>query len=268
MTLEEQILLAFARDSSEPETGATASYTVQNSLGFARKTIKSFDEFVRGKKVLDYGCGPGWQAVAMVTQCAAASVFGLDVIEHWIDHASKLAAQHGCAELVTFGRRVPPEMQGRFDVVVSLSAFEHYADPAGELQKMRAQLELGGVILLSFAEPWWSHSGSHIGNYTRIPFTNWPLPWINLFFSERALLGLRSRFRSDHPEQLDNISGGLNRMTIGKFERIISESGMEVDSLRLFATKSLPFVTKIPLIRELLTSAASCILREDHPATG
>ena len=125
---------------------------------------------------------------------------------------------------------------------------------------MRSFLRPGGEILLSFAEPWYSHSGSHIGGYARIPGTNKAVPWVNLFFSDRALLALRAKFRPDHPAHLEDIEGGLNKMTLAKFRRIVRNSGLIVRDLRYFPTLGLPLVSRIPVIRELLTSAVSCTL--------
>jgi hypothetical protein len=36
---------------------------------------------------------------------------------------------------------------------------------------------------------------------------------------------------------------------------------MQVEQFNLFAVKNLPVVTSLPVVREFLTSAASCILR-------
>lgn len=266
LTLQERLLLCFARNPEEPEIGATAHYTLDNCLDFARETIEDFDKLVKGRRVLDYGCGPGFQALAMRLTCGAQFVFGLDVEQHWIPVARERAKQAGCQDQVQFGTRIPDHLEGTFDVVLSLSAFEHYRDPANELQKMRRQLNPDGIILLSFAEPWYSHSGSHINNFTKLPFSNAPVPWLNLFFSESAMLTLRSRFRDDHPDKLEDTSGGLNRMTVARFERIVAESGMKVSNLKLFATRGIPLVTKLPVLRELFTSAASCVLQNSSTA--
>lgn len=266
LSFEERLLLRFARNPNEPEIGATAHYTLENCLDFARETIGGFDELIKGRRVLDYGCGPGFQAVAMRQTCGADFVFGLDVVEDWMAVARARAKQAGCDEKVQFGTRIPDYLEGAFDVVVSLSAFEHYRDPANELQKMRRQLKPDGLILLSFAEPWYSHSGSHINNFTKLPFSNAPVPWLNLFFSESAMLTLRSRFRDDHPDKLEDTSGGLNRMTVARFERIVAESGMTVSNVKLFATRGIPMVTKLPVLRELFTSAASCVLQNSPVA--
>jgi len=263
LSVGERLLLTLAMPADAREEGATANYTIENCLDFARKTLSGFDRRIAGRTVLDYGCGHGWQAVAMRLQSQADRVFGLDVSDERLAHASSLAARLGCADRVGFGKAIPPELERRFDVVVSLCAFEHYPDPAGELELMRRQLRPGGELLLAFAEPWLSHSGSHFGVFTRIPGTHRPVPWVNLVFSERALLTLRAKFRLDRPSRIQDVDGGLNKMTLGKFERIVRASGLRVTELRLFPTWGVPLVTRLPVVRELLTSAASCVLVAD-----
>jgi SAM-dependent methyltransferase len=262
LTFEERFLLMFAVDPNEPEIGATANYTMENCLDFAHMTIPGFDSHVKGKTVLDYGCGPGFQAVAMHTQAGAEWVFGLDVDPVWLDLSRKRAQEQGCSAAVQFGDAIPPNMNGKFEVVVSLNAFEHYNEPELQLARMREQLKPGGLALVAFGEPWYSHAGSHFADYTRLPILNRPWPWMNLFFSDRAMLTLRSRYRSDRPERIEDIVGGLNRMTIRRFEGIVAGSGMEVLRLNLHATLGLPLVTKFPVLRELLTSSVSAILRK------
>jgi hypothetical protein len=70
----------------------------------------------------------------------------------------------------------------------------------------------------------------------------------------------RSKFRSDGARHYEEVAGGLNRMSLAKFERIIRNSGMTVEYYRAFMTKGLP-VSRIPVLRELFASAAACILR-------
>jgi SAM-dependent methyltransferase len=259
-SLEERALLMLRAPAGKPGVGATVNYTIDNCLNFARSTLRNFDKRVSGRTVLDYGCGPGWQAVAMRIHCGAERVFGLDIRDDWLLHGESLAERHGCSPEVQFGNSVPAELAGHFDAVLSLSAFEHYRHPAAELARMRSFLRPGGEILLSFAEPWYSHSGSHFGGYTRIPGTSVPVPWLNLLFSDRALLALRAKFRPGHPSRLEDIEGGLNKMTLAKFRRIVRASGLIAGDLRYFPTLGLPLVSRIPAIRELLTSAVSCTL--------
>lgn len=263
LSIEERILLAFARRPEDPEIGATASYTIDNCLDFPLKTVPDLLGRIRGKRVLDYGCGPGWQSVAMKLK-GADEVLGLDINPTWLAQGQRLAEEHGVAGSVRFTSDIPGELTGGFDVVISISAFEHFADPEREVRNMARMVTAGGTLIVTFAEPWYSHSGSHIGNYTRIPGTNLAIPWCGLFFSDRALLTLRSRFRADRPSRLEDIEGGLNRMSLARFERIIRASGLAVEEVRYHATLGLPLVTRIPGLRELLTSAATCVLRSPN----
>jgi hypothetical protein len=60
-SIEECVLLAL---SQNPELKrdysiTTEEYTLSNALDFARKTILDFEDLVKNKRVLDYGCVPG-----------------------------------------------------------------------------------------------------------------------------------------------------------------------------------------------------------------
>ena len=260
LSLQERILLAFARDPNEPEIGATASYTLDNCLNFPLKTVPDLVERVRGKRVLDFGCGQGWQAVTL-RKLGAGEVWGVDIIPESLTFARELASRQDVD--VQFVPVIPETLAGTFDVVLSISAFEHFADPVSITRELRRMAAPGGSVIITWAEPWYSHSGSHFGNFTRFPGTNAPIPWCNLFFSDEALLTLRSRFRPEHPDRIEDIPGGLNRMTIARFERIVRSSGMKVEFLKAHATLGIPLVSKIPFVREFLSGAATCILRAE-----
>lgn len=263
--IEDLFLSCIAAPTSAPEIGGTVRYTLDNCLHFAHKCIPDFDDRIRCRCVLDYGCGFGWQAVAMATQSGAEQVIALDIVTSHFDVGRELAERSGCSHRVLFCDRVPED--ARVDVVVSLSAFEHFGDPAGELRRMSSLVCPGGLILLAFAEPWYSPNGSHVNGYTRFPFTQEAFPWLNLLVSDRALLKLRSRYRPDHPERLENISGGLNKMTLGRFEKILEQSELIVESRTYFGMKGLDVLTRLPVIRELATSAVGCVLRRPAPLT-
>lgn len=250
MGVQERLLVAFARDSSSANRhGATANYDINNCLDFAKGTIPNFVDFIRDRAVLDYGCGHGWQAVAIALN-GASSVCGVDIREDLLERGRRLAEKYGVQDRVQF-TGCPT---GLFDVVISLGAFEHFSHPDKELARMASLVKHDGLVVISFAEPWYSHSGSHMNYFVRIP-------WVNLLFSEKAVLKVRQRYRDDGAERYEDVVGGLNRMSVARFVRIIRNSGMEVCDLRLRATKGLPLVTSLPGLRELLTSACCCVLR-------
>ena len=87
------------------------------------------------------------------------------------------------------------------------------------------------------------------------------LPWVSLLFHERTVMNVRSRYRSDGARRYEDVEGGLNRMSVTRFERLMRESGLQIQSLRLFPVKGLPVVSRLPIVRELMTAAASCVLQ-------
>lgn len=251
MGLGEWILTSLSRDPSAPEYAkgtATALTTIHNALVFIEKTVPGFSEMTRDKSVLDFGCGFGLQAAALAQRSPTARVVGVDLPratlrERW---------QHYQIPNLTLTTELPESET--FDIVYSCSSFEHFGDPAHILSLMKARARPdGGLVIVSFAEPWYSPHGSHMDGFTRVP-------WVNLLFPERTVLAVRSKYRSDGARRYEEVEGGLNRMTVARFERLMRDSGMRVRSLRLFPVKGLPVVSHVPVVRELLTAAVSCVL--------
>ena len=260
MQIGEWILLRLSRKPGSSEyTGATANYTVENALDFSKKTVPGLLDYIRDKAVLDYGCGPGYQAIAMVRE-GAKSVVGVDILQTWLDSGRALAAENKCEDRVSFS---DPDSflrdssnREKFDVTFCCGSFEHFGDPAQELANMKAMTRPGGKILITFAEPWLSPHGSHMDNFCKVPY-------LNILFSEKTVMAVRSRFKDDGATRYEDILSGLNKMTLAKFERIIRNSGLRVERQNYIATKRLPVVKNIPILREFLVSAITCILVKD-----
>lgn len=249
-----RILLRVSRDRDAPDFpgGTERTSGEEAALSFVLKTVPGFFELIQDKVVLDFGCGLGWQAVAMAKR-GAAQVTGLDIRD--LDPAAAQARRSGCADRVSFTNHLSPEALGTFDVVISCSSFEHFSDPVGALTLMCRAARPGGIVAITFAEPWYSPHGSHMNFFAKIP-------WVNLLFSERSVMKARSHFRFDGARRYEDVEGGLNRMTLSKFERIIRSSGMQIEFLKYYPVKGLPGVDKLPVVRELLVGAATCILRK------
>jgi SAM-dependent methyltransferase len=265
MQFGEWLLLRFSRQPGSKEyAGATLNYTVENALDFPKKTIPSFLDLIKDKTVLDYGCGPGFQAVAMA-KYGAKAVTGIDINQNWLERAKTLAAENECADRASFVEAkqflADKANEGKFDVALCCGSFEHFADPAKELANMKSMTRPGGKILITFAEPWLSPRGSHMDNFCK-------LPYINILFSEKTVMAVRSRFKDDGATRYEEILSGLNKMTLAKFERTVRNSGLAVEHKHFFATKNLPVVKNIPYLREFLVSAVTCILKKDSGPQG
>lgn len=119
----------------------------------------------------------------------------------------------------------------------SLDSFEQFEDPAGLLEIMSSRLEENGEVWISFGIPWFHPRGGHLFSV---------FPWAHLVVSEKALLRWRAQFKDDNAKRFDEIAGGLNQMTIRKFEELVGESSLEfkefrttpINAMRLFHCKA------------------------------
>lgn len=209
-----------------------------------------FDE-LRGRVVLDFGCGAGEETMEMA-QRGAAKVIGLDIRPKMLAKASARAADLGLADRCIFTMS-PVEPA---EVIVSLDSFEHYEDPAGVLETMERYLKPGGKVLVSFGAPWYHPYGGHIFAL---------FPWAHLVFTEYAMLTWR---KQSHPTQTARkiTECGLNKMTLRRFEKLVAASPFKFAAYEIRPIRAARRLWN-PLTREFFTSVVQCTLvRKSEPA--
>jgi len=197
----------------------------------------------RDKEVLDFGCGPGSEAVE-IAEHGARHVIGIDLRQRWLDLGIAHATDHGVADRCTFSR----EWSNPVDLIVSLDSFEHFADPAGVLTHMHRLLRPRGKVLAAFGPTWYHPLGGHI--YSVFPFSH-------LLFSERALVRWRSMHKADGATTIEE--SGLNKMTIRRFIRLVEASPLKFTSFELLPIRPLRLIAN-RLTREFTTAAVRCVL--------
>src|SRR5947209_167459 len=101
--------------------------------------------FLKGKTVVDFGCGTGDEAIEMARR-GAERVIGLDIREDLLTIARAAAEAAGVGERCAF----QTEISEPADVIVSVDGFEHYADPAAVLTAMRSLIHQDGRVLVAF----------------------------------------------------------------------------------------------------------------------
>jgi SAM-dependent methyltransferase len=244
-----RILHAFCRPLNAPDyAGGTDTATIDTALDFITKAVPGFMEITSRGSILDFGCGFGLQAAALAR--LGRNVTGLDLPrELFRSPWQRLTETYPTLQFTTD----PPA--NTFDVVYSCSSFEHFSDPARVLGSMREHVKPGGLLVIAFAEPWYSPRGHHMDGLTR-------LPWVNLLFREADVMAVRALYRHDGATRYEDVEGGLNRMTVARFERLMRNSGMRVRFLRRIPVKGLPVVTRVPVLSELLTAACSGVLEQ------
>lgn len=225
-----------------------------------------------GKRVLDVGCGLGGKTVAYGERGAEA-VFGADLLE------SNAVASRAFAQRSSVGGRwaflvgdasALPFADQSFDTVVANDAMEHFARPEKALGEMRRVAKNGGSVWVFFT-PHFSPLGSHLYDYIYTP-------WCHLLFSrgqiERAIRrvlrgreavggdgGVEERLR----EIMRSYDEDLNHMSVRRFLKMVG--GMPTLVVRLLELRPAKFralapLTRVPLVRELVTGFVVCRLRK------
>jgi SAM-dependent methyltransferase len=200
---------------------------------------------IAGKTVIDFGCGEGSEAIELA-QHGAGRVIGIDIREELLQiarHKARATAVAGICEFTDSTRE-------QADMVFSIDAFEHFDDPAGILSTMDTLLKDHGEVIVSFGPTWYHPLGGHLFSV---------FPWAHLIFSEEALIRWRSGFKTDGATRFREVAGGLNQMTIKRFERIVAESPFEFITLELVPIKKLRHFHN-HFTREFTTALVRCRL--------
>lgn len=256
--MAERLLAAICKPPSEvpyddpTDPGARARREIpREPLLTLQRGFPNLRELVHGRDLLDFGCGFGDQAGAIAREYAAR-VTGLD------SHRGLVAAaRERYGHDVRFIDRVNGET---FDVIVTQDAMEHFDDPAAALAAMAAALRPDGLVLMTFGPPWWAPYGTHMNFFC-------PIPWLQLWFSERTVMAVRSRYRKDGAKRYEEVESGLNKMSLRKFERLIGQSGLTLVRYKYVGVKKMHWLTKIPVVRELTTVLVTAVLQRNRSST-
>ena len=115
---------------------------------FERYTI-TFEQAgdVRGKKILDVGCGSGVYAVDFARR-GARRVVGIDLSTNMLELARQEAEQHRVADRCEFIQAdfLELDLEDRFDISIAMGVFDYVPDQVAFLRKMVA-LTTGRVIV-------------------------------------------------------------------------------------------------------------------------
>jgi len=168
-------------------------------------------EQIKGRTVLDFGCGQGSEVVELA-QRGAYHVIGIDIQEHHLSRGRAAAKEAGVSDKCEFAAKTGK----RVDVIISLDAFEHFDDPADILVKMHGLLAPNGRVIASFGPTWYHPLGGHLFSV---------FPWAHLIFSEKSLIRWRSDFKNDGATRFGEVAGGLNKITIQRFTQIVNGVG-------------------------------------------
>jgi SAM-dependent methyltransferase len=200
---------------------------------------------IRDKVVLDFGCKFGLEAMEMASR-GAREVIGVDIVENYLAAARTKQEKDGIPNC-----RFVQRYEGKVDVITSLDAFEHFGDPDEILRIMAGMLRPSGKVLISFGPPWYHPYGGHMPLF----------PWAHVLLTERALMKWRSQYKTDGATRFGEVEGGLNQMSINRFERVVARSPFRFERFEAVPMRHGP-IPKVHnrLTREFLTSVVRCVL--------
>lgn len=205
---------------------------------------------LRGKHVVDFGCGSGGDSVALAL-AGAERVLGVEIQERLLGEARARARAAGVEESVIFSSR----LEEKAEAIISIDAFEHFADPAEILRTMATFLSPTGRVYVSFGPTWYHPLGGHLFSV---------FPWSHLLFSERALIRWRSDFKDDGASRFSEVAGGLNQMTIRRFQSLVRASPLEFERFEAVPIRSLRRLHRT-VTREFTTAIVRATLRHRTP---
>lgn len=209
-----------------------------------------------GARLLDIGCGLGTTCVYAV-QHGAASAAGIDSDAERIDFAKAHIREHypTVADRVALhvDDSTAPVQEERFDLITFKDSFEHIDEPEEAIHAIKSLLSPGGALVIG-NPPWKSFYGGHTNFMTR-------MPWVHLIFPERIVMKVRRDYRPDEPpaSRYEDVRGGMNRMTVKRFEEIMGRSGLRQDYFAINqgqhpVHRILRVLDKLPFGREIFAS--------------
>lgn len=255
------LLLRSLLSPREAENSAQSHVTGSSIKGWERLTKafgETFSSAIRGRTALDFGCGSG-EGVLSLARLGARRVIGLDIREDVLNRGRELARTEGvedhCMFFNAMDAQVISSLYGTVEVIISLDAFEHYANPDEILKLMKEFLSQDGSIYVEFGPPWWHPYGCHL------MFLGAP-PWTHILFDEKTVMSVRALYRSDGALRYEDVEGGLNRMTVRRFERMVQTSGFIVKTLECVPIRGIKMLSRNTLGRELFTSVVRAHLKK------
>ena len=250
----EKILIRMCHGEDEADFSEKSVVSRENNpLDLLVGEFPNFLDFARGKRVLDFGCGEGRQAVALASS-VDCRVVGIDINDAILETARNLAQKAGIkSEDLRFSNGLKDDIGGGFDIVISQNSMEHFPDPDETIEVMKGKVSRTGCIFITFGPPWYAPYGSHMHYFCKIP-------WLNIIFPESVVMKVRSRYRKDGALRYEDVESGLNRMSLARFSSLLKARELHLIYSKITCAKGLNFLGRIPFVREMFVNRVSVVV--------
>ena len=156
-----------------------------------------------------------------------------------------------------------------FDTIIMNDAMEHVAEPEKVLNEVYRVLKPGGKLYVNF--PPYNHPfGAHLSDVIGIP-------WVHLFYSDKTLISAYKKLIKGLPDEKDRLSfrisqnengeeyfSYINKMTIPRFKKYVSETKFKCDYYaEIPLRKFLKPLSKIKFTKDCFTKMVVAVLSKD-----
>ena len=240
--------------------GSSQAYS-EAQYEWAKDSMQRYAPYVdlKGKVMLDAGCGPGGKTVYFSEQ-GVQSIIGLDLDPERIQYAKEFAASRKTdfPQFIVGNLAALPFADDHFDVIFLNDVVEHIERPIliQAFRECKRVLKPGGRICLEFP-PWTGFDAAHLYDYIHIP-------WCQVFFSDRTLLNVLNKLAPD----VGTVSSvkyaqhykELNKITIREFKKMVREMEFKVIRIDLVILLKLQILKYVPFFNQYLTRRVLAVL--------
>ena len=235
-----------------------------------------------GQVVLDVGSGLGGRAPYFVEH-GASQVYCIDINTSELDAGRQFVQDSypTAAPSITYLHPNDVTASNFGDIALLVDCFEHLQDPAAVLAQTNRWLRPGGRIWIG-SIGWYHHAATHCANYI-------PIPWSQVFFSERAIISTIQRITHDPayiPSVWDELDGldrwdkvatlkdrpgePLNMLSLRQIRRILRHTDLVLEEYKVrgycgphhLLGSVLRGLSRLPVAQELFHSYYTAILRK------
>ena len=213
---------------------------------------------ISGKRILDMGCGDGSYAL-MMAKFSDCKVNGVDLIGDFYE-AEIYAKKNKIDNLYLANKNVSEISSNKYDIIISHDSFEHFDEPDKMFNEMVRVLKPGGYLWIQFGPAWFGPYGRHMSGTFRKD-----RPWVHLVLPEKTIMRCHSVLgnRDELVEKFKDKPGGLNKMGLYRFLRIIKKNNILIKNLKINPiSEKLKILTYIPFMKELFIGSISTKLKK------
>jgi SAM-dependent methyltransferase len=114
-----------------------------NAIGF----LSPYDD-LRGRRILDAGCGTGHRLMALAQTFPEAHFTGIDMNLASVETAVALARHHGITNVRLMQGNLMEPLPERYEMIISAGVVHHLEDPQAGLDNLCAALTDDGLLML------------------------------------------------------------------------------------------------------------------------